>query len=156
MDMPRNTADDARNRRAARELFSNTSNEDSNSFQQQQRPHMTAPSPSPMNQEDHFKAIDAVINSNVDDRTKKLMIADIQDTYRRSQGDAGRTEPSGMYKPRNQKTFKDTDDYNMPDEKPKRKKRNNRAGTTVQDSIDFKPQKLADVPSKDGKKTARK
>ena len=31
----------------------------------------------PKAQKDHFKAIDAVINSNVDDSTKQRLIADI-------------------------------------------------------------------------------
>ena len=31
----------------------------------------------PLSQEDHFKAIDAVINSGVDDRAKQRMIGEI-------------------------------------------------------------------------------
>ena len=107
-------------------------------------------------QEDHSKAINAVINSNVDDRTKQRMIADIQDSYRRSQGDiiGGRTEPtSSMYQARHM------DNDHLLDGKPnKRKKRNasKRQGTTMQESID-KPLRLAQIiPSnKANKKTSR-
>ena len=50
-----------------------------------------------------------MINSNLDDKTKQRMIAQIQEKYR-SDPNVGRTEPS---KPRNQKKYKDTDDNDM-------------------------------------------
>ena len=37
-----------------------------------------------MSQEDHLRAIDAVMQSNHDDQTKQRLIADIQANYRNS------------------------------------------------------------------------
>ena len=68
----------------------------------QKKPHRRSQQGAPLSQADHFKAIDAVINSNVDDRTKQHLIADIQEKYRLSQRAA---EAGKASKPRNQKQY---------------------------------------------------
>ena len=104
----------------------------------------------PLSQEDHFKAIDAVINSGVDDRAKQRLIGEIQDRHRNQQRDAGRTEPSKMYKPRNQKMYKDPADVlNETDVKPKRRNRNK--NDHLQTSVDMKPSQKLNEKTKNSK-----
>lgn len=64
-----------------------------------QQPYPTNQAPM-MSQADHFKAIDAVMNSNADDQSKQRMIADIQEKYRAAE--AGRANGN---KPKNQKQY---------------------------------------------------
>ena len=73
-------------------------------------------------QEDHVRAIDAVINSNHDEDTKQRLIADIQQKFRNAQRQHGQTEKVG--KPRNQKKFKDAEDGEF-DTAPTRRNRQN-------------------------------
>lgn len=121
-------------RSAARELFP-SGDEQPNNYMNKKPHRRSQQNGAPLSADDHFKAIDAVINSNVDDKTKQRLIADIQEKYRQSQRIA---EANKGNKPKNQKQYTKED---LPDHQQPRRHRGNDSSIEQPGDGQYHPQK---------------